>query len=218
MRLVSFCTPSHKDMLEEFVMPVAGDFDTVVVGIAPQRCPSAAFKQEGWNECMVDKIDTLLSLPTDDKPTVYVDADVLLTKDSRSWFEAYAKSIDRDSVHYADDSVQWCAGVMVFHATERVAIWWRVVREMSIIWNVQDQDAIHSLRVQSEERGGPLPVNMGVLPGSAVANWATLGNRSVWDGEPFTPPDGFVAWHANWTIGVQRKLEMLRAVAAHVSK
>ena len=106
---------------------------------------------------------------------------------------------------------------MVFHSTPRVALWWLLVREMSIIWNAQDQDAIHSLRMQSQERGGPLPVKMITIPGSAVANWATIGNRTVWAGEPFGVPAGCVAWHANWTVGVERKMEMLRAAKAQMS-
>lgn len=216
MRLVSFYTPSHKAMYDEFVAPRVGDFDEVVVREAPQRCPSAAFKQAGWNECMVDKIDTLLSLPEDGRPTVYIDADVVMSSRAAAWFREYASRLTENEVAYSDDIVQWCAGVMVFHSTPRVAVWWRLVREMSIIWDVQDQDAIHALRMQSRERGGPLPVPMITIPGSAVSNWATIGNQTVWAGEPFVVPEGCVAWHANWTIGVERKMEMLRAAKAQI--
>lgn len=217
MRLVSFYTPSHKAMFDEYVAPRTGDFDEVVVAKVPQKCLSASFKQAGWNECMVDKIDMLRTLPDDGKPTLYVDADVVMTSGMAQWAREYAATLEPDAVAYSDDIVQWCAGVMVFHSTPRVALWWLLVREMSIIWNSQDQDAIHTLRMQSQERGGPLPVKMTTIPGSAVANWATIGNRTVWAGEPFEVPSGCVAWHANWTFGVESKVEMLRAAKAQMS-
>jgi hypothetical protein len=53
---------------------------------------------------------------------------------------------------------------------------------------------------------------MSVLPSDRVCNWATLGNRTVWQGEDFTVPDSCVAWHANWTVGIDAKMQMLSRV------
>lgn len=219
MRLVTFYTESHEEMFREFVEPRLGEFDDPVVGIAPQRCPSASFKQPGWNECMADKITTLMGLPADGQPTLYVDCDVAMAPGVRDWAEGYVKEyhLPDDAVAYSDDVVQWCAGVMLFTATEKVRSWWRLISDLTPIWNIPDQDIINTLRTHAGSSNGTLPVPMGVLPRHCVSNWATTGNQTVWSGEPFKVPESCVIWHANWTVGVESKMAMLREARRQLS-
>jgi hypothetical protein len=217
MRLLAFVTESHRPMLDEFVMPAAAAFDETVVSVAPQRCPSASFKREGWNECMADKLKAILSLPLDGKPTLYVDCDVALSPRAAAWAAEYAESMAPDEIAFSDDVVQWCAGVMLFRPTVATAEWWRLIMALSAAWMTPDQDVIHSLRHQVSERGGAMPVPVSVLPASRVSNWATIGNLTVWGGEEFVVPETCLAWHANWTIGVESKMKMLRAAKAQLS-
>lgn len=216
MRLVTFFTPSHEGMMNEFVMPYAADFDESVIRRERQKCAAGAFKQEGWNDCMNDKLKTLIDLPLDGQPTLYVDSDVALSPRTARW--ARDAKIGDGEVAFSDDVVQWCAGVMLFRPSERTRDWWRLVQQLSNVWNAPDQDVIHSLRIQAQERSGALPVSPSVIPGDVVSNWSTIGNRTVWDGEDFEVPESCVAWHANWTIGVDRKVEMLRLAKAKMKR
>lgn len=212
MRLVTYYTPTHRDMCRRFVLSRAWKFREVVSREYRQACPSGEFKQQGWNDCMQDKLDCLLRLPMDGEPTLYVDADVALMPGLHEWAERQISRMDFDDIAYSDDVVQWCAGVMLFRSTSKTHAWWRLVADMSTIWNAPDQDVIHAIRSQCVERKGVLPVPMSVLDAGAICNWATIGNRSVWSGEPFEVPPTCVAWHANWTVGVAAKEEMLRRV------
>jgi len=214
MRLVTYYTDTHAEMCRRYVLSRAKGFDDVRATHYPQRCPTGAFKSEGWNACMQDKLDCLMRIPVDSEPTLYVDSDVVLMPGLAAWCEATLEEMFFDEVKYSDDVVQWCAGVMLFRSTARVKAWWRLVAELSPIWMLPDQDVIHQLRMQCRERGGALPIAMSKMPGDVVANWATIGNRSVWDGEAFTVPTACRAWHANWCVGVDAKSEMLRRVAA----
>lgn len=217
MRLVSFFTPSHEAMYREFVAPYEADFDDVIVLKMDQKCPTGSFKQEGWNECMSDKLKTLMIVPEDGVPTLYVDCDVALTPSTARWARDYAAAVvGDDCVAYSDDCVQWCAGVMLYRPSAAISSWWSLVDAMSGIWNLPDQDVIHHLRHQAQSQGGRLPVESLVIPGDRVSNWATVGNRTVWAGEPFSVPRGCVAWHANWTIGVENKTAMLRSAKAQL--
>jgi len=115
----------------------------------------------------------------------------------------------------SDDVVQWCAGVMLFRSTARVHAWWRLIADLSPIWNLPDQEVIHMLREHARQTGGKLPVPLTLLPSDGVCNWATVNAPTVpspWDGEPFDVPPTCVAWHANWTVGVERKVTMLERV------
>lgn len=214
MRLVTYYTPSHADMCRTFVLERAAGFTSIIAAEYGQTCPSGAFKSDGWNECMLDKLRCLLDVPTDGQPTLYVDADVALMPGAAEWCETRIASMDPGQVAYSDDVVQWCAGVMLFHSTETVRSWWRLVADLSPIWNIPDQDVIHNLRTQVQQTRGRLPVESSVIPGDRVCNWATIGNRTVWQGERFDVPETCIAWHANWTIGVDAKREMLRRVVS----
>jgi len=212
LRLVTYYTPTHKAMCERYVLSRAYNFREVRAVEYGQRCPSGAFKQAGWNASMLDKLDCLMRLPMDGQPTVYVDADVALMPGLHEWAERQFAGMDFNGVAMSDDVVQWCAGVMLFRSTARVHAWWRLIADLSPVWDLPDQDVIDQLRRQAEQRSGSLPVPISVLPSDRVCNWATLGNRTVWAGEPFDVPATCVAWHANWVVGVDAKAEMLRRV------
>lgn len=209
MRLLTYYTSSHAKMCRRFVLSRAWAFSEVRSIEYSQTCPSGAFKQEGWNRCMDDKLDAILRLPPDGQATLYVDADVALMPGACQWAEQHIRGMEFDEIAYSDDVVQWCAGVMLFRPTARTLRWWQLVADMSRLLDQPDQDVIHALRVNAKR----LPVPMSVLPSDRVCNWATLGNTTPWQGEPFAVPPSCVAWHANWCIGVQAKEQMLEMVA-----
>lgn len=208
MRLVTYYTPSHAEMCQRFVLDRAGAFSEVVSIEYDQTCPSGAFKEAGWNRCMDDKLETLLRLPLDAQPTLYVDADVAIFPGLAEWATHHVRRMQFDEIAYSDDVVQWCAGVMLFRPTDKTRAWWSLVASMSQLLDQPDQDVIHVLRTY----GKRLPVPMSVMPGTRVCNWATCGNQTVWSGEPLTVPTTCVAWHANWTVGIDMKTKMLEQV------
>jgi hypothetical protein len=214
MRLVTYYTDTHAEMCKRYVLSRAWKFDDVQATHCQQRCPTGAFKSDGWNACMLDKLECLLRLPQDGQATLYVDSDVVLMPGLAEWCERAIRDAHFDEIQYSDDVVQWCAGVMLFRSTARVHAWWRMIADLSPVWKLPDQDVIHQLRMQSEQMRGTLPVPMSGISGDVVSNWATIGNRSVWSGEAFTVPPTCLAWHANWCVGVEAKAEMLRRVAA----
>jgi len=215
LRLVTYHTPTHREMCQRFVLSRAYGFKEVRSFEYQQTCPSGTFKSDGWNRCMDDKLDCLMRLPMDGTPTVYVDADVCLMPGLHDWAERQFADMDFDGVAMSDDVVQWCAGVMLFRSTARVHAWWRLIADLSPIWNLPDQEVIDQLRQHSQQRGTTLPVPLTLLPSDGVCNWATVNAPTVpspWDGEPFDVPPTCVAFHANWTVGVERKVEMLERV------
>lgn len=215
LRLCTYYTPTHREMCQRFVLSRAYGFHEVRSVEYEQTCPTGAFKSEGWNRCMTDKLDCLMRLPMDGTPTVYVDADVCLMPGLHDWAERQFAEMDFDGVAMSDDIVQWCAGVMLFRSTSRVHAWWRLVADLSAIWDLPDQEVIDQLRQHSQQRGTTLPVPLTLLPCDRVCNWATVSQPNVpppWTGEPFEVPPTCVAWHANWTVGVERKVEMLERV------
>jgi hypothetical protein len=69
--------------------------------------------------------------------------------------------------------------------------------------------------MQCEQTRGRLPIQTQVLHKSVVCNWATVNAPVVpapWDGESVVVPPSCLAWHANWTVGIDRKQRMLEHV------
>jgi hypothetical protein len=218
LRLVTYYTPTHAAMCQRFVLARAWGFGERRSTEFEQTCPTGSFKSPGWNDCMLDKLRCLMALPEDGMPTVYVDADVALMPGLHDFCEGVFAWLPEDGVAFADDVVQWCAGVMLFRATPAVQGFWRLLADLSPIWNLPDQDIIHQLREQAVQTGGRLPIEPAVLPAGRVCNWATVSSPQIpapWDGEPFEVPASCVAWHANWTVGVERKMQMLERVVLH---
>lgn len=215
LRLVTYYTPSHADMCRRFVLSRAWGFEERRSTEYPQTCPTGSFKSTGWNACMLDKLDCLMRLPTDAKPTVYVDADVALLPGFYEWCGATLARMPNDAVAFSDDVVQWCAGVMLFRTTPVVQRFWQLLADLSPIWGLPDQEVLHQLRMHCEQTGGRLPIEPQVLNRDVVCNWATVSAPVVpapWTGQPFTVPKTCLAWHANWTVGIDNKLAMLEQV------
>lgn len=217
LTLLTYFSPSHREMCQRFVLDRAGGFDHVIAREYPdQVCESAAFKQPGWNEAMLQKLDAILSLPDDGSPVVYVDADVCLggdfSKAMRGLLSVFNGEWELNCVAFSDDIIQWCCGVMAFWATPEVMQFWRTVRTLAVAWNIPDQDVIHQLRTQVQQQEGKFPLVPVTIGGHLVSNWATVNHPTIpapWNGEPFTVPATCAAWHANWTIGVENKWAML---------
>lgn len=214
LRIVSYYTPSHEAMCRRFVMSRADGFYERRFNSFDQTCPTGEFKSAGWNECMLDKLRCLLDLPCDGMPTLYVDADVALMPGLHDWLAAYVGQLEREAIAFSDDVVQWCAGIMVFHSVSPVLKFFRTVAHMSGVLNLPDQDVIHHMRAWAGKTGGRLPITPRVLPREVFCNWATVNGKPVppWDGESFVVPETCLAWHANWTLGIDNKLKMLERV------
>jgi hypothetical protein len=102
----------------------------------------------------------------------------------------------------------------LFRCVRPVLDWFRFCHEFCLLVGENDQDGLHILRSNAKS----LPVEAGVLPGDRVCNWATVSAPQIpapWTGESFEVPATCLAWHANWTVGVERKTQMLERVVLH---
>lgn len=219
LRIVSYYTPTHEEMCKRFVMSRSDGFHERRFSRFGQTCPTGEFYSPGWNDCMLDKLRCLLALPTDSMATLYVDADVALMPGLHDWVADYARELGPDEVAFSDDLVQWCAGIMLFRSTTQVREFWLTVASMSQVWNLPDQDVIAHLRMQCDQRKGKFPIRPRVLPADRFCNWATVNGRPVppWNGESFVVPDTCLAWHANWTVGIENKMRMLERVVTRTT-
>jgi len=212
--IATYCSPSHADMASRFVlgtMQRAGFCGVVVWAEEQQLCPSGVFEAEGFREASAEKLRFLAGMPADDRPMLFVDADVVLFPGLAQWCEATLADKPDNWIGLQDDVVQWCTGVLLFRRTRPVLDWFRFVYDLCVFTNMNDQAGWHSLRMSAQN----WPVQCEVMPHDVISNYAWVtGGKAVWVGERFTLPDDCRLWHANWCVGVQRKAEMLEQVLA----
>jgi len=192
-------------------MQRAGFGGVVLCAEYQQLCPSGVFEAAGFREASAEKLRFLASMPADDRPLLFVDADVVLFPGLAQWCESTLADKPANWIGLQNDIKQWCTGVMLFRRSRAVLDWLRFVYDLCVFCNMNDQAGWNSLRPVAKK----WPVQCEVMSHDVISNYAWVtGGKAVWDGEGFSLPDGCLLWHANWCVGVHRKVEMLEQVLA----
>lgn len=216
MLIATWYTPSHADMAQRFVIDryKEAGFDECLFHVAKQTCPSASFKQPGWNGCTAAKLAWLANMPADGEPVLFVDADVAL-------FPGLAAGcLDIIETGYGrlwmqDDYVQMCSGVMLFNRTQHMIDFFDLWHKWCVFTNENDQDGLAVIQhVRKQLNIDYYLIQPYTVDSRLFANWRGLGFTKPWQGEPIDPPETMVLWHANWCIGVEAKTKMLEQVVA----
>jgi len=211
MRVLSFVTESHEDMLSRFVvdrLESAGftNDDKLQVVFGAQVCESGVYGKDGFNECTQDKLKALASVPIGET-CLYTDADVILLPGCKQMLSKM--TVPEDGIACQWDDGQLCLGMVYWIQTRATRKWWRFVRDFARLRGVMDQTAMHMLLLGSVRQ----PISTVALPLKVFGNWSHVRNdRRLWAGDDFEVPDCCVAWHANFTIGLANKWKMLEQV------
>jgi hypothetical protein len=211
MRILSFVTESHEDMLSRFVvnrLELAGftNSDELQIVYGKQVCESGEYGSSGFNECMLDKLQALADVPIGEK-CFYVDADVIILPGCKQILDAII--LQTDSIAFQWDDGQLCMGMIYWTQTIATRDWWRFIKEYAMVRGLMDQSAMHQLILGAKW----LPVNLVALPTRVFGNWShDRKDKTLWSEEVFALPVPCVAWHANFTIGLANKWKMLEHV------
>ena len=211
MRVLSFVTESHEDMLSRFVvdrLELAGftNDDTLQIVFGAQVCESGVYGSDGFTDCMLDKLTALAGVPIGET-CFYVDADVILMPGCKQLLEF--QEMPENSIACQWDDGQLCLGMVYWTQTRATRKWWRFVRDFAKLRGMIDQHAMHALLLNCNSP----PIRTMALPLKAFGNWSHVRpDRRLWAGDPFNMPEICVAWHANFTMGLANKWKMLEQV------
>lgn len=211
MILATYTTPSHAAMCERFVISrgeLAG-FDSARLCEDRQLCESGAYNREGFAEQTWAKVKMLSELPAGEA-YCYVDADCVLFAGLADWCRQWLVD-NPDAIGHGDDILQLCMGTLVWKQTTETARWFRYVYDTAVLLGRHDQDAVQIIR----DIGLNLPVQLARMPNTIFANHASRRDRTAkpWTAEqPLYVPETTLCWHANFCVGVERKVLMLEKV------
>jgi len=202
MRLITFYTESHKELIENYFLPTIEKFNEFDVKIEnfDQNC-EGYYRCDGWGDAMLNKVNLIIRTikETWGDYFVYSDCDIMFFDKIK---DQLLKSIRNHDISFQHDGNSVCAGFFICKSNENTLKLWETVKENTYKFNDDQLTLNQYLDIINYNR---LPIS-----------FFTIGNVNGfkrWDGEKsYSIPKNIVMFHANWTIGVNRKIELFNYI------
>ncbi len=205
----AFCwhTPSHADLAEEFLRPSLPEDMELVLEVGKQECQSAEFMKDGWRDSMKARCKWWCEIVNGEQdPFFFLDADVQFFQDPRQHIGELLQSLELVGQH--DIFTPICCGLMAVKPTPATR------RLFLRVWQRFEGFAHDQMALNANLES----VRWDSLP----TTWWSIGHMTgsrVWEsGQAVEPPQGIVAHHGNFTMGLPDKLELMREVKRIVNE
>lgn len=207
MKLYTFYSESHRDIYEnhflksfyEYGLDKKFELDATLV----EQRGKGDFGTKGFNETMEDKIKILIRAAEEnpDKPFVYADCDIQFFKDFHDDILTYLD--DKTDMAAQSDDGTICAGFFVAKGNKVMKKFFNYIQKVTPKYT-NDQVAINANKGRMRYR---------LLPSDKYFTIASVNGARVWKGETgFKIPENIMVHHANFTVGVERKVELFNYV------
>lgn len=201
-----FCcyTDSHEQMVTDYLRPSVENHFEFHSEKHNQECRLAEYNTEGWCSTIRHKTQMFLdALKTETEPFVMSDADVVCRGFTPE--DVLSDLGDYELGATDDGDGNFCAGFMLVKPCQRLV---RMAK-----WTLQVVKYGEQPMMNRIAKG--LKIRVKLLPEQRYASLFTIF-RTLWDGEDLKCferlPSTLKVFHANWTVGVARKLKALSIV------
>lgn len=201
MKLYTFLTETHKIFLGRFIdtFPFEDNFD-LEIKFLPQECLSGDFQSDGWNKTMNRKVDYIINaLESTNENSFFIHSDVDIQFFGKIKYDLEKLMIESNKdILFQDDGNQACMGFFICKKNESTTNYFNVIKE-NLNKFKNDQFAANFYLNK---------IKHGLLPD----RYFSIGPKyGLWNGEDknFVLPKNILMHHANFTIGVDRKINLL---------
>jgi hypothetical protein len=207
MKLYTLVTRSHRKLYRDFFLPSLPEEDGFeLVTTEYRQIGPGSIGDYGWAETMAEKIRLIQQAIRDnrDHPFVWSDCDVQFFKPVKALLLDAVAEVDLAAQRDGEDAL--CAGFFICHANDTTKVLFDLIAEtLPQFGHMYDQEALNRYRNRFE---------WCFLPDTFYTVYQSVGGP--WEGGPFSVPEDIVMHHANWTVGVKRKVKLLSQVRAQV--
>jgi hypothetical protein len=168
----------------------------------PQRTAHGGLYERGGFRTCAEKVELVIdAVRTESEPFIYSDCDV-------RFYDPVAddllKQLGDDDIAFQNDADGGaCAGFFIVRPSPHMHQFFRDVLSRTHNGKRSDQEAMNEILNQSGIRWRML----------SKRYWTVGHQGHHWQpGEPVNPPANILVHHGNWTIGVENKLALLKAV------
>jgi hypothetical protein len=206
MKIYTFYSESHMDLYKIFMESVSKTNPNLEIetDTVPQE-GSGIFMEEGWERTMTKKMDQIIRASKSEEIFIHSDSDVIFFKNIES--EILEELGDYDLAFQDDGDAGLCMGFFVCKPSPQITKLFEAVRSSISSFNGHDQNALNHL-INSH------PIRYKKLS-SAFFSYGQL-RRGVWGGEEFQVDPKIRVLHANWVIGIDKKIDIIKYVSSNI--
>lgn len=199
----TFFTDTHKIFLKYFLntFPFDPNIDLTIRNM-PQECETGEFVSEGWNKTMKRKVQYIVDAIDELKKydvLIHSDADVVFLKPYK---EDLLRELGDNDIVFQSDVGTACMGFFAMRVNEKTKSFFQnLYKELDKHYH--DQEAVNYL-LRNTDHGLKFS-----LFSHKFFNHGFLGKHYEGEDQVVFPPD-MVVLHANFTIGIERKLKLIK--------
>jgi len=205
LKIYTFYSDSHEVLLEKYFLPsfekTNKDIELKIKKIN-QKCKSGDYMSDGWYEAMINKVDYILESIEETWGGLFVhsDCDVQFFKPIKE--DLISQLGDKDFAAQ-DDGGEMCCGFFICKSNDRTKkLFENVKKEMNEKFN--DQQATNKI------------INKYASHKYLDYKYYSIHrktNKKQWNKEMNINyseiPKEIIAYHANWTVGLKNKIELM---------
>lgn len=230
MKLITFYSETHKPLYEIFVNSFSEFLSEKCVLLTKkieQKSPTGVYNSEGFDLTMVEKLDWIIENIniSDTQPLIYSDCDVqffgelkfdLSGKDilfSHDFHESFDYSWYPDNKIGKSNHPNYCAGFFICNQNEVVLNFFKEVKS-NLLQNLNGK--LHDQIVMNKLIGEGYEIKHDKLDPNYYWTSAFSTNGKIWNGQTITVPNTILVHHANFTVGLQNKINLLKLVKEQI--
>jgi hypothetical protein len=226
MKLITFYSESHKELYEIFLASFNEHLSkkyTLISKKIEQLSPTGEYNSKGFDLTMLEKINWIIdNIDINDKSNlVFSDCDVQFFGDldfDMSDFDILFQHDYHNNFNYAwfpgepnrlGEYPNYCAGFFICKQSEKIKNFFLDVRD-NLIKNLNG--TLHDQTMINKMINDGYIINHGKLNSNLYWTVGFSTNGHVWNGQSIKVPDNIIMHHANFTIGVNNKIELMNLV------
>jgi len=211
LKAFTICTAEHYDMAAALKKGISKHSQ---IEIDVVNCPmmSGDFMSPEFYDVQTFKIETLLKFLNEYETVVYFDSDIVIFGDV---IKSMASHLDHYDLAFQKDRDCVCAGMFICKRNDAVMNFFNTVLNRLIcdknqyVFSAADQTIINEmLKADSSE------IKVGMLNENQFTTFGNINvDKQLWEeGDVFTLNEEVLAFHANFTIGINNKIKLMEYV------
>lgn len=208
-KVLTFFSDSHKEIYENYFLEtfnkVMSDEFTLISKKIDQVSPTGEYNSKGFDLAMMKKVDLIIDNidPNDEDVIIYADCDIVFFKKLDLDFKDYDIFFQNNC-----SPGSYCAGFFIAKQSESLLQFYKFLKQEYIkIMNgsIDDQGALQYVMNKGQNF-----IKAGMLTPEQCYSIGFNTSPKVWNGQSSNFPTNLYTFHANWTIGVNNKLALLK--------
>lgn len=214
MDFYTFYTPSHEEIYNNFFLESFPDKEmNLHVSQFDQSCKTANYRDSGWKETMLHKLDTVIEGLEANLGEYIVHGDCDIQFFSQNLKPELIKEIGDYDIAFQDDGTRYCAGFFICKSSKLLIDLFNDIKN-NLDKFPDDQEALQYFLRYNYNSIKPKKLSKRFYTYASEINWKAYDKS-----DDITPSrKDILVHHANYTVGVENKIYILEKVKKHMNK